>query len=425
MKPMNKRLNIAVVGAGVSGITAAYLLQKKHNVTLFEKNDYFGGHTNTIRIPSGPDAGAAVDTGFIVLNYRTYPNFIRFLDRHGVRTEKTDMSLSYCEPDTGFCYATQNLNALFARRKNLLAPRHWRFLFEIRRFMARTKADYYNGRLEGLTLGAYLRKLNYSDDLIHRFVIPWSAAIWSAADVNMTEFPMRTFAQFYENHGLLSVEKEVPWYFIKGGSQTYVQAFLKSFEGTARSGAAVKRIRRDGAAVTLTCEGAQPETFDKVVIAAHADEALAMLDDPTPDEKRLLGAWTYSKNRVYLHTDLSWMPENRRSWASWNYLRLPGRREDAPCTVTYYMNRLQNLKTQRAYLVTLNPARPIPEEHVIKEILYTHPLYTFASFQTQPELGRLNGKNRTYFCGAYFGYGFHEDGAASAATIGGRFGVTL
>lgn len=424
MNSPQKPLRIAVIGAGVSGITAAYLLQQKHHVTLFEKNDYFGGHTHTVEIPDGPDQGAPVDTGFIVLNYRTYPNFIRFLERHQVETAKTEMSFSYYDPQAGFVYATQNMNALFAQRPNLFKPWYWRFLLEIKRFLSRTKEDYYAGRLTDLTLGEYLEHLNYSDRLIHQFIIPWSAAIWSAADFDMMAFPMQSFAQFYENHGLLSVEKEVPWYFVKGGSHTYVRAFLKSFEGDAHHSAPVQGVKRD-ADVTVTLTDGREETFDKVVIAAHADEALALLEDPSEDEKRLLGVWEYSPNRVFLHTDARWMPTNRRAWASWNYIRMPASDVRQPVTATYYMNRLQNLPTRGDYFVTLNPTTDIDPHFVIKAIDYTHPKYSFDSFHSQSELAALNGHRNTYFCGSYFGYGFHEDGVKSAVKVGEHFGVSL
>lgn len=417
-------LDIAVIGAGVSGITVAYLLQKKHRVTLFEQNDYIGGHTHTVRIPSGPDAGTPVDTGFIVLNYRTYPNFIRFLDLHSVRTEKTEMSFSYAEPETGFSYATQNLNALFAERLNVFKPGYWRFLFEIRRFLLQTKADYHAGELTGITLGEYVDRLGYSENLVHRFIVPWAAAIWSAAAFRMLEFPMQAFAQFFENHGLLSVKKEIPWYFIKGGSQTYVRAFLKSFSGATRKRSSVKKVKRNGGA-TLTLGDGRREIFDKVVIATHADEALNLLEDAAEDESRLLGAWRYSQNRVFLHTDTGWMPKKRRAWASWNFMRTRGTDQDRPSTVTYHMNRLQNLKTKKEYLVTLNPATEIDEKFVIKEISFTHPQFTFPAFESQKGLAALNGKRNTYFCGSYFGYGFHEDGVKSAVEVGRKFGVTL
>lgn len=417
-------LDIAVIGAGISGIAAAYLLQKKHRVTLFEKNDYFGGHTHTVTIEEGPDAGTPVDTGFIVLNYKTYPNFIRFLQQLSVATQRTEMSFSYYDPQSGLCYATRSLNTFFAQRANLLKPWYWRFLFEIKRFLLQTRLDYYEDRLADLTLGEYLRKLNYSEHLIDKFVVPWSAAIWSASDFKMLEFPMKTFARFYENHGLLSVKETVPWYFVKGGSATYVRAFLKTFRGRTFKQKPVKGVRRRPE-VAVTFEGGGREIFDKVVIATHADEAFRLLEDPSDHEKRLLGAWKYSQNRVLLHTDTDWMPENRRSWASWNYIRRPENRADSPITLTYHMNRLQNLKARKDYLVTLNPCGDIGKETVVKEIHCTHPLYSFSAFESQDELARLNGADNTFFCGSYFGYGFHEDGVKSAVDVGRHFGVSL
>jgi predicted NAD/FAD-binding protein len=365
-----------------------------------------------------------VDTGFIVLNYRTYPNFIQFLDQLSVATERTDMSFSYYDPETGLSYATRNLNTLFAQRVNLFKPWYWRFIFEIKRFLLQTRQDYYEDRLEDLTLGEYINKLNYSDHLIHKFAIPWAAAIWSSTDLKMLEFPMKTFAQFYENHGLLSVDETIPWYFVKGGSQTYVRAFLKSFQGKTFKEKPVKGVKRNPD-VTVTFQNGSQETFDKVVIATHADEAFRLLEDPSEDEKRLLGGWKYSQNITFLHTDTNWMPTNRKSWASWNYIRMPEIKGNSPITLTYHMNRLQNLKTQKDYLVTLNPSESIKKEFIIKKILYTHPLYSFSAFKHQEELANLNGTNHTFFCGSYFGYGFHEDGVKSAINVGRHFGVEL
>jgi predicted NAD/FAD-binding protein len=346
------------------------------------------------------------------------------LEQLSVAIERTDMSFSYYDPQTGLSYATRNLNTLFAQRVNLIKPWYWRFLFEIKRFLMQTKEDYYEDRLEGLTLGEYLNKLNYSDHLIHMFAVPWAAAIWSATDFKMLEFPMKAFARFYENHGLLSVDETVPWFFVKGGSQTYVRAFLKSFQGRALEDMPVTKVKRDQD-VTVSFQNGSQETFHKVVIATHADEAFRLLQDPTEEEKRLLGGWKYSQNRVFLHTDTNWMPANRRSWASWNYIRMPESHEESPVTLTYHMNRLQNLKASKDYLVTLNPTRGIKDEFIIKKIHYTHPLYSFSAFESQKELSKLNGANHTFFCGSYFGYGFHEDGVKSALEVGKHFGVEL
>ncbi len=270
-----------------------------------------------------------------------------------------------------------------------------------------------------MTLGQYLHKLNYSDHLIHKFIVPWSAA-----GFKMLEFPMKTFARFYENHGLLSVDETVPWYFVKGGSRTYVRAFLKCFQGKTFKETPVSGVKRHPH-VTVSFKNGSQETFDRVVIAVHADEAFGLLEDPSEDEKRLLGSWKYSQNTAFLHTDTNWMPANRRAWASWNYIRMPENKEDSPIALTYHMNRLQNLKTQKDYLVTLNPSKMINKEFVIKKIHYTHPLYSFSAFESQKELTKLNGVNNTFFCGSYFGYGFHEDGVKSAVDVGKHFNIEL
>lgn len=418
-------LNIAVIGSGISGICTAYLLQNRHRVTLYEKNTYFGGHTHTVIIPDGPDQDTPVDTGFIVLNERTYPNFIEFLSQLGVEKSRTDMSFSYYCEKTGLCYASQGLNALFAQRSNLFKPRYLRFVYEMITYLKVLRKEYLSGHLEDLTLSEYVTKKGLHNEVVQQFIIPMAAAIWSGSDFQMGRFPIRTFAQFYENHGLLGVTGHPPWFFVKGGSHTYVNAFLKAFTGNAEKDTAVVRVSRNADGITLHFENKAPRSFDAVVIAAHADQALKMLEEPTEKEQKLLGAWGYSDNKTYLHTDATVMPPNKRAWASWNYTRHADATVEAPVTVSYDMTRLQRLNTQKRYFVTLNPQHPIPENHIIKKINYTHPQYSFEAFQSQNELAALNGEQNTFFCGAYFGYGFHEDGVRSALQVAEKFGETL
>lgn len=420
-----ENLNIAVVGSGISGICCAYLLQKRHRVTLFEKDNYFGGHTHTVCIPSGPDAGTPVDTGFIVLNERTYTNFINFLAQLGVDKRRTDMSFSYYCQQTGLCYASRNLNSLFAQRFNMFKPRYLRFIYEMIGYLTVLRKEYLSNRLADVTLSEYVQQKGLHREVVDQFIIPMAAAIWSGSDFQMGRFPIRTFAQFYENHGLLGVAGHPPWYFVKNGSHSYVHAFLKSFKGIAAKDCGVIGIARAADHVTLHLKDSAAQNFDAVVIATHADQALKLLEDPSPCETSLLGAWSYSKNRTVLHTDTSVMPPNKRAWASWNYTRHPDSDETSPVTVSYDMTRLQRLDTQQPVFVTLNPRKPIPDKKVIKEIYYTHPQYSFDAFQTQKKLPELNGKQRTFFCGAYFGYGFHADGVKSALTVGEKFGVAL
>ena len=424
MAPDSEIMNIAVVGGGVAGIAAAYQLQKACDVTLFEANDYVGGHTNTLLIPDGQDAGAPVDTGFIVLNDRTYPTLNRFLERLGVGIRKSDMSFSYFSERTGFQYASRNFNSLFAQRKNLFDPRHWKMLGEILRFNRQVEQGLHAGDLGSVTLGQYLQQRRYSLRFQRHYVFPMVAAIWSAPDEKVAQFPMLTFARFFHNHGLLSVSDQPQWYHVAGGSQTYVRAFLEQFGGRVETNAAVAAIQRTADGVVIQTGNGDGRRFDRVVIATHADQALKLLEDPSAEEVRLLGPWKYSLNETYLHTDTRWMPANRRAWASWNFIREAGAGPEAPVTLTYHMNRLQNLDTRHEYLVTLNPFKPIDKDKIVAHLTYTHPTYTFASLKTQRDLPQLNGLRNTVFCGSYFGYGFHEDAARSGVQAAAALGVS-
>ena len=420
-----KNLDIAVVGSGISGICSAYLLQNRHNVSLFEKNDYFGGHTHTVMIPEGPDKKIPVDTGFIVLNERTYPNFIAFLNQLGAEKCRTDMSFSYYDQKTGLYYASNNLDSIFAQRQNLFKPRYLRFVYEMVRFIKILRKAYIEGHLEDITLSEYVERKGLHREVVYQFIIPMAAAIWSGSDFQMGKFPIRTFAQFYENHGLLAVTGHPPWYFVKGGSHTYVNAFLKSFKGKAIKSSKIVSILRQDSKPEIHFENREPQTFDAVIIATHADQALKLLDNPSKNEQRLLGVWSYSNNKTFLHTDKDLMPPNKRAWASWNYTRYTQDDSTVPVTVSYDMTRLQKLDTQNSYFVTLNPQRSIPQAHIIKQMNYTHPQYSFEAFNSQKDLPSLNENQNTFFCGSYFGYGFHEDGVNSALAVGKKFGVSL
>lgn len=419
------KLKIAVIGAGVAGITSAYLLQRQHDVTLFDKNDYIGGHTNTIIIDKGPDAGTPVDTGFIVLNDRTYPNFNTLLRQLDVPIAKTDMSFSFYCCRTGQHYASTDINRLFARRRNLFYASYWAFLLEVIRFCRLTRRRYYQHRLNDLTMAEFLEREHISDDAAKQFVIPMASAIWSAPSKTILNFPMQTFARFYENHGLLSFTDQPQWYYIPGGSRKYVEAFLKRFNGQVCIRTKIAGLRRlDSGAVIKFLDGNE-KRFDRIVIATHADQACRLITDPSPDESRLLSVWNYTKNHTILHTDISQLPPHERIWASWNYIREERNKDGTNMTVTYDMRHLQQLKTECQYCVTLNPVRPIPRHHIIKKITYTHPVYTFESIATQKELPLLNGRRNTFFCGSYFGYGFHEDAVTSAIAVAKQFGIEL
>lgn len=416
---------IAVIGGGVAGITASYLFQRRHDVTLYEKNDYVGGHTHTIVIEDGSDAGTPVDTGFIVLNDRTYPLFNRFLSQLKVPITKTDMSFSYTCRKSGLQYASRNFNTIFAQRFNLFRPSFWRMLLGIIRLNSKTRQKLQQGKLEGLSLGEYLSREGFGQNLIEEYLIPMAAAIWSVPDVKMMDFPAETFFRFFENHGLLTVTDQPQWYFVTGGSHAYVKAFLDNFTGRTLTNHWVTSIKRTESDCVVRLQDGREEHYDCVVIATHANEAYHILADPLPDEIRLLSRWRYAKNHTVLHTDISLLPPNRRAWASWNYLRELAVESGSPVTVTYHMNRLQNLKTEKHYCVTLNPVKPIREEYIIREMEYTHPIFTFEALETQKDLPALNGQRNTYFCGSYLGHGFHEDAVRSAVKVAEKFGIDL
>ena len=419
-----KKMRIAIVGAGVAGIVAAYLLSRKHDVTLFEKNDYIGGHTNTVAIHDESGAVIPVDTGFIVLNDRTYPLFNRFLSQLGVAIRKTDMSFSYMDGNSNLQYASTGFRSIFAQRTNLFSLSFWRLLYGILRFNRLTRERLHEGALKGLTIDEHLRRERISDIVAKAFVLPMAGAIWSAPDGNIREFPVEAFARFYENHGLLSLSDHPQWYYIEGGSQTYVRAFLKTFAGRVLSSCPVESVIRTDQDVVLKLQNAE-ERFDKVVIAAHADQAFRMLSDPSDNETRLLSVWKYAPNLTILHSDQSFLPPIRRAWASWNYTRSSGNRDDAPVTLTYDMTRLQCLPCNDRICVTLNPWKPVSQAKTVRELQYDHPMYNFDALRSQEALPSLNGQKNTYFCGSYFGYGFHEDAVRSAVEIGKLFDIEL
>jgi predicted NAD/FAD-binding protein len=418
---MNDRvLNVAVVGAGVAGLTAAYLLARRHRITIFEKNNYLGGHTNTIVLDSGPDAGTPVDTGFIVMNDRNYPLLTKLLARLGVATRNSDMSFGYYCERTGLQYAGSDLNSLLAQRRNLFSPRFWGMIRDIMRFYDSARRDLNAGALGDVSLGGYLLRGRYGDMFIQHHLIPMGSAIWSTSKKKMMDFPAAAFVRFFENHGLLSVKDRPQWKTVAGGSHTYVKKMMEGFPGTVRLAAPVASIRRTASGVVVGTEA-----FDAVVIGAHADEALGMLADPSPDEKRLLGAWTYEHNRTILHSDASVMPPCRRAWASWNYTAESVEGDRLPASLTYDMNRLQGLRTANPYFVTLNRRTPLAREKIVRDIDYAHPTYTSASMGTQRELPSLNGVRNTFYCGGYFGFGFHEDAVRSGIDVAKEFGENL
>lgn len=422
MDQSHDRLRIAVVGAGISGISAAWYLSRKHSVTLFEKEPVLGGHTHTVSIPSGPDKGTPVDTGFIVLNDETYTNFKRFLKELGVGTRISTMSFSYFNQATGFHYGGNTFNGLFSQRENLFNPAYWYFLTEVVRFNRLAVKALETESFNNETIAEFVLKNKLSKRFLADYLIPLTAAVWSTPPDKSLEFPAETLIRFFANHGILRLLNRPTWRTVVGGSSAYVHEFERRFKGFIRIGEAPIAISRD-TIPTLHFANGEQAAFDRVVIATHADQALALLRDPSELETALLCPWHYTKNETVLHTDSTVMPPHRRAWCSWNFHQENESRHPH-LAMTYHMNTLQGLQTKEDYFVTLNRAQDYPADKVIKRMMYTHPRYDFESYATQKDLPRLNGQRGTYFCGSYYGYGFHEDGITSALNVAKAFGIS-
>lgn len=417
----NERQRIAVIGAGVSGLTAAWLLAEKHDVQIFEAADYAGGHTNTEQVEAG-GRNWPVNTGFIVFNDWTYPNFIKLMDRLGVASEVSDMSFSVDCSTTGLQYNGTSLNTLFAQRRNLFNLPFLKMVREILRFNKETRADLQAGAISNEeTLGEYLNRNGYSRYFRNYYIVPMGAAIWSAPEIVLEQFPIRFFLQFFNNHGMLSVDDRPTWRVISGGSAQYVSKMMDRLGEATHLNSPVERVSRDDTGVTVLVKG-ESHRFDQVVFACHSDQALAMLADPTDSERDILGAIAYQNNDVVLHTDSRVLPDNRRAWAAWNYF-IPGHSTE-PVSVTYNMNILQNFhEAPETFCVTLNRSQDIDPARIIKRFEYAHPVFTMDAVRAQERYDEIGNHNRTHFCGAYWFNGFHEDGVRSALRVTRAFGM--
>jgi predicted NAD/FAD-binding protein len=414
-------MRIAIVGAGVSGLTTAHLLHGRHEIVVFEAADYAGGHTNTVRVDTA-DETHQVDTGFIVFNDRNYPNFERLLERLGVASQPSAMTFSVSDGVGDFEYNGSSPNGLFAKRAHLITPWFHRMLADLARFnRAARQLIHLDGA--GPSLGAWLEQQRFSRPFIDRLIVPQASAVWSADPHQMWSFPARFLAEFFDNHGMLSVRGRPRWRTVRGGSARYVEALIRPLGARLRLGTPVTAVRRSDDHVTVTPRGGQPERFDHVVVAAHSDQALALLDDATDREHEILGAIPYQLNEAVLHTDVRMLPRRRRAWASWNYHLLA--RPSARSTVTYHMNRLQSLRAEREFCVTLNRSTEIDPAKVIRTISYAHPVFTAEGVRAQTRAAEISAQNRTSFCGAYWGWGFHEDGVLSALRVAKQFGAAL
>jgi uncharacterized protein len=416
-------MRIAVVGTGIAGLGSAWLLSSRHEVHVFERRDRLGGHTHTVQA-GGQRGPLGIDTGFIVHNEATYPLLVRLFDQLGVATQPSDMSWSLRCERCALEYAG-NAAGVFAQPRNLADPTHLRMLSDIQRFnrIGRRLVD--DPRAGRVPLARFLNEAGFGHGFARHYLLPMASAIWSSGTATAGELPLGTLLRFFSNHGLLGVTTHHRWRTVVGGSSAYLPALTAPFADTIHRGNGVQTVSRDADGVTLRLDDGSAPRFDAVVLATHADQSLGMLADPTALEKELLGAWDYSDNDTYLHTDTSLLPQRRRAWASWNYLLQDCRRPggDEKVSLSYHMNRLQRLDEPQDYVVTLNPPRAPRSAHVLRRMNYCHPTFTATSVATQSRLDELNGRHRTYYAGAYQRYGFHEDGLFSAVRVADRLGV--
>ncbi|UZE11058.1 NAD(P)/FAD-dependent oxidoreductase [Pseudomonas sp. B21-053] len=415
-------MNIAIIGSGISGLTSAYLLNRSHEITLFEAGDWVGGHTHTLDVTVDGQQ-YSVDTGFIVFNDWTYPNFIRLLGQLGVGFKPTEMSFSVTDPDSGLEYNGNNLNSLFAQRRNLLSPGFWGMLRDIQRFNKAALRDLEEQRIGAdTTLDQYLKAGGYGERFILHYIVPMGAAIWSMSMAEMLGFPMQFFLRFFKNHGLLSISNRPQWCVIEGGSSAYVAPLTASFKPKIRLNCPVSRVERDADGVVIHSP-AGSERFDKVVFACHSDQALKLLAKPSDAEQSILGALPYADNEVVLHTDTRLLPERKLAWASWNF-RLGGTGHTR-AAVTYDMNILQGIQSDTTFCVSLNQSAGISPQKVLAKYTYAHPQYSLKAVAAQARWEELDGAQHSYYCGAYWANGFHEDGVVSALRVARSFGEVL
>lgn len=416
-------MKIAVVGAGISGLSAAWLLSRRHEVTLYEQEGRLGGHSNTVDVEID-GVSHPVDTGFIVFNRDTYPNLCGLFSLLGVSIADSDMSfgVSLREPDIE--WAGTNLASVFAQPANLARPRFWGMLQDILRFNSEVTERAANGSAEHISLGEFLVRHRYGDAFRDWYLLPMAAAIWSCPTQTMMSYPLATFARFCHNHGLLRVNDRPQWLTVRGGSREYVKRMAAALHDVRRA-SAVKSLQRVSDGVLVQAAGVL-ERYEQVVLACHSDEALTLLGDTaTASERRLLGAIRYQPNHAVLHTDTALLPRNRRVWSSWNYMAGAGAPDSRPVSVSYLMNRLQPLPFEQPVVVSLNPFIEPDPARVIARIDYAHPLFDGPAIDAQARLPEIQGRDRLWYCGAWTGYGFHEDGLASAVRVARHLGADI
>ena len=430
--------SLAIIGTGIAGLGCAHFLRRHFDLTLFEQNDYAGGHTNTVTAPEpGTGRPVPIDTGFMVFNQVTYPHLTRLFTLLAVPIKKTDMSFSVRHADTGLEFAGSSLNHLFAQRRNLFRPRFYRMLAAINRFNAEAVAALDDPATQNETLGDYVKRRAYGDDFFHLYLVPMSSAVWSTPPDQMLAFPATSLLRFFHNHGFLGLSTQHQWWTVDGGAKTYVEKITVPFRDRICLRQAATRVIRTPRGITVMTSTGEAQNFDHVILACHGDQALRLLVNPTPDESRLLAEFHYQPNVATLHTDASVMPRTQLAWSAWNYeiargtaVGGPGSppRDEAPAPVStathYWMNKLQGVSDRQNYFVTINRPESIAPQHVLRRIHYEHPLFSLGAVRAQAEIPALNqnarGTTHTYFAGAWQRYGFHEDGLLSAVRLSGQ-----
>lgn len=412
------RLKVGIIGSGIAGMSASWLLSLNHDVTIFEKDDRIGGHTNTVMTD-----GIGVDTGFIVYNDKNYPNLVALFDHFGVDTQATDMSFGVSVGLGNFEYAGSDFWGLIAQKRNLLRPRFWAMVRDILRFYKEAPALLLKDEIPNLSLGEFLKQNNYSQSFQRDHLLPMGAAIWSTPVETMLDYPLEAFIRFCDNHGLLQIAERPQWRTVVGGSHEYIKKLTQPYKDHIHLNRAAAAVWSEDGRVMVEDRFGTVEAFDHVVLASHADQSLELLRKPDPAEEKLLKTFSYQPNKAILHTDESLMPKNKKAWSSWNYLSETRDDTDDVC-VTYWMNNLQHIKGDKDYFVTLNPTHMPKSDTIIRSFLYHHPLFDRDAVAAQRMLWNLQGKNNIWYCGSYFGHGFHEDGLQSglavAEAIGGQ-----
>lgn len=414
------RKNIAIIGTGISGLSAAYLLHPRHTITVYEKNGYIGGHSRTIEVQT-EDGVVPVDTGFIVFNYRNYPLLTGLFAQLNVPVAKSDMSFGASINHGWMEYGTQHLSNMFAQKRNVLRPDFWRMIADILRF--NKQAEAYLNSDPAITLGECLEKLRMRRWFREYYLLAMGGAIWSTPLSDMLKFPAATFMRFFDNHGLLTVNDQPQWHTVAGGSREYITRLTASFHERIRLNTGVEKVIRKPDSVTVIDTHGKQSTFDEVVFACHADQALEMIEHPTPDERRVLSSFRYQPNRAVLHSDLSFMPRRKKAWASWVYLCEHMHDDNPRVCLSYWMNNLQPLAAHQPLIVTLNPGREPDPKLVHNDHWFEHPLFDEAAIRAQGEVPAIQGQDRFWFCGAYQRYGFHEDGIGSAVAMAHAMGI--